>query len=67
LIFNCQKVDLVCQKVDLVVRPKTDVVVRPILVGLLRQEYEVVNEEFNVDNLGNCPRHDQRYELNREI
>ena len=50
MIFNCQKVDLVfnCQKADLVARPKVDLVVKQILVGLLRQEYEVINEDFNV-------------------
>ncbi|QCD83628.1 hypothetical protein DEO72_LG2g3974 [Vigna unguiculata] len=37
------------QKADLVVRVKVDLVVRPILVGLLRQEYEIVNEKFNAD------------------
>jgi len=59
LVFNCQKFDLVFnyQKVDLVVRP--------ILVEFLRQEYEVVNEEFNINNLGNCPKHGKRRKLNR--
>jgi len=62
LVFNYQKVDLVCQKDDLVVRPKVDLVVIPIPTRLLRQKYEIVNEEFNTNNSGNYPRHDKKHE-----
>jgi len=58
---------MVCRKANLVTRSKVDLVVRPIQVRLLGQEYDIINEDFNVDNLGNYPRHDKRCELNREI
>jgi len=75
LVFNFQKVDLVCQKTDLVAMPRVDLIVRhnPDLVdrtnikGKLGHEYEIVNGEIKAHNSSNCSRHGKGRELNGKI
>jgi len=59
MVFNCQRVDMVCQKANLVVRNN--------IKGSLGHKYEILNEKIKAHNSGNCSRYDKRHELNGEI